>query len=337
MQMNRRSHLKLEAGIELPGEPPLQVGASVWWPEAAARANTLLLCLPGGNMNRRYFDLRPPPQGGGGDLHTEGGDDTFSIAAQMTSRGFIVAPLDHLGQGDSSKPQDGWQLTAELLVQANINATNELLARLREGRLSPDLPALPDLRSIGVGHSMGAMLTVLQQHAARQHAGVALLGFSTRGLPEYAPPAVRDAADPTAVRPLLPQIARKMFGQPYPVIHGQQGGERGNNAELFGSRKADPRGVAALKAATDCLLPIPAAMSMVPGNVATEAAALAVPVFLGIGERDMVGPTHQVPAAFTGSRDVSLCILPETGHSHFLFPARARLFDRLQAWLRGLS
>jgi alpha-beta hydrolase superfamily lysophospholipase len=320
-------HLKLDTGIELPGEPPLQIGASVWWPQAAAQPDTLLLCLPGGNMNRRYFDLRPPAP--------DDTDDSFSFAAQMSARGCIVAALDHLGLGDSSKPQDGWQLTAELLVQANGNATAELLARLREGRLSPQLPPLPGLRSIGVGHSMGAMLTILQQHAARQHAGVALLGFSTRGLPEYAPPAVKDATDPIAVRPLLPQIARKMFGQPYPVIHG--GNERGNNTELFGSRKADPRGVQALKAATDCLLPIPAAMSMVPGNVAPEAAALDVPVFLGIGERDMVGRTHQVPAAFTGSHDVSLCILPEAGHSHFLFAARTRLFERMARWLLALD
>jgi pimeloyl-ACP methyl ester carboxylesterase len=319
-------HLKLDTGIELPGEPSLQIGASVWWPPAPVQPETLLLCLPGGNMNRRYFDLRP-----------DDGDESFSFAAQMTARGCIVAALDHLGLGDSSKPQDGWQLTAELLVQANVTATTELLARLREGRLTPQLPALPTLRSIGVGHSMGAMLTILQQHAAHQHAGVVLLGFSTRGLPEYAPPAVKEANDPLAVRPLLLQIAKKMFGQPYPVIHGQQGGERGNNAELFGSRKADPRGVAALKAATDCLLPIPAAMSMVPGNVAPEAAALGVPVFLGIGERDMVGPTHQVPAAFTGSHDVTLCILPEAGHSHFLFPARARLIERLHGWLREIG
>jgi alpha-beta hydrolase superfamily lysophospholipase len=325
--MNQVLHLKLDTGVELPGEPPLQIGASVWWSQDAAQASTLLLCLPGGNMNRRYFDLRPPAP--------DEADDSFSFAAQMTARGCIVAALDHLGLGDSSKPQDGWQLTTEVLVQANVAATSELLARLREGRLSPELPALPSLRSIGVGHSMGAMLTILQQHAARQHAGVALLGFSTRGLPEYAPPAVRDAADPLAVRPLLPQIAKQMFGQPYPVIHG--GGERGNNAELFGSRKAEPRGVQALKAATDCVLPIPAAMSMVPGNVAPEAAALDVPVFLGIGERDMVGPTHQVPAAFTGSHDVSLCILPEAGHSHFLFPSRRRLFDRFSRWLQALD
>ncbi|MES0872856.1 alpha/beta hydrolase [Sinimarinibacterium thermocellulolyticum] len=320
-------HLTLDTGVALPGEPVLKIGASVWWPGQVTQVTTLLLCLPGGNMNRRYFDLRAPD-----------GDDSFSFAAQMSARGFIVAALDHLGLGDSSKPRDGWQLSAEVLVQANIDATAELLARVHQGRLHPDLPALSGLRSIGVGHSMGAMLTILQQHAARQHAAVVLLGFSTRGLPEYAPPAVKDVADPLAVRPQLATIAKTMFGQPYPLIHGQgAGNERGSNAELFGSKKADPRGIAALKAATDCLLPIPAAMSMMPGNVAPEAAALDVPVFLGIGERDMVGPAHRVPAAFTGSHDLTLYILPEAGHSHFLFPARTRLFNRLSAWLRALD
>lgn len=333
--MPQAIHLKLDTGIELPDEPSaLRVGASVWLPAQPAQAIALLVCLPGGNMNRRYYDLHPPIESGGGDLPPGEGDDSFSFAAQMTKRGFIVAALDHLGLGDSSKPADGWALTAEMLTQANAKATADLLTRLREGRLVEGLAALPALRSIGVGHSMGAMLTILQQHASRQHAAIVLLGFSTRGLPEYAPPGLKDAADPVAVRPQLVEYARRMFGKPYPVIHSSGGS--GNNAELFGSKKADPRGVAALKAATDCVLPVSAMMSMVPGNVAPEAATLDVPLFLGLGERDMVGPTHQVPAAFPNCRDIVLHILPEAGHSHFLFPARTALFDRLAVWGRGL-
>src|SRR3546814_5630995 len=74
---------------------------------------------------------------------------------------------------------------------------------------------------------------------------------------------------------------------------------------------ADPKGVAALKAATDCMLPVPATLSMVPGNVAPEAAGITVPVFLGVGGRDMVGPVHQVSPAFSASSDVTLLVLPE--------------------------
>ncbi len=322
-------HLKLDAGIALTGEAGVQVAASVWLPAEPLAAPALLVCLPGGNMNRHYYDLRP-----------DDGDDSFSFARQMCARGFIVAALDHLGLGDSTKPEDGWQLTAEVLVQANTKATAQLLMRLRNGELHPDVPALPKLQSIGVGHSMGAMLTVLQQHAAQQHQAIVVLGFSTRGLPEYLPPALKEIGDPVAARPQLPDLARKMFGQPYPVIHrggGNGGAGNGGNADLFGSRKAEPRGVAALKAATDCVLAIPAVLSMLPNNVSAEAATIRCPVFLGIGERDMVGAPHQVPAAFSASFDVTLQILPEAGHSHFLFPARQQLFARLDGWIAQLQ
>ena len=54
----------------------------------------------------------------------------------------------HFGKGAQFvQRQDGWALTAELLVQANAKATAELQSRLREGRLAPEVPALPALRT----------------------------------------------------------------------------------------------------------------------------------------------------------------------------------------------
>lgn len=311
--------LRVAAGIELPGEPRLEIAVSVWMP--AQRADTALVCLAGGNMNRRYYDLRA------------GDDASFSFAAQMCARGFVVIALDHLGLGESTRPADGYALTPSLLARANASATAEILARLREGRLAAGIEPCPALRSLGVGHSMGAMLTVLQQAQAQQHDGIALLGFSTRGLPQYLPAELRKLAkDPAAIRARLAECARRMFVQPYPVIRSS-----GNGDAVYGSASADPRGVAALKRATDVLLPVPAFLSMLPGNVAAEASQIDVPVFLGLGERDMAGPPHEAPAAFTASRDVSLCVLPETGHSHFLFGTRQRLFDRLAHWARGYA
>jgi alpha-beta hydrolase superfamily lysophospholipase len=316
-----RVDLRLPAGVELPSEPALEVAASVWLPAEPQSAPAALLCLAGGNMNRGYYAL------------DAAGDDSFSFAAQMTARGFIVIALDHLGLGDSTRPVDGYALVPELIASANAHATAALLARLREGTLHAEVPALPGLRSIGVGHSMGAMLTVLQQAQTGEHAGVALLGFSTKGLPQYLPADMRElAADPVAVRARLVEFARRVFVVPYPRIRSS-----GNGAEVYGSAKADPRGIAALKAATDCLLPVPAFLSMIPGNVAPEAARVSVPVFLGLGERDMAGPPHEIPAAFPGSRDVSLLVLSETGHSHFLFASRSVLFDRFAYWARGLA
>ncbi|WP_028080246.1 alpha/beta hydrolase [Solimonas soli] len=330
--------LRLDAGASLPGERAPRIAVDLFAPPPDVPPRALLWCLPGGNMNRRYFDLIPPAKAGGGDLlpPAEGGgppDTSFSFARAMAAQGFVVAAVDYLGLGDSSKPDDGWLCTPDTLTAIHRHVHETLMAKLRDGSAHPRLGALPDLASIGVGHSMGAMMTILQQHAHAPHAAVVLLGFSTRGLPEYAPPPLKDIGDPLAARPLLLDIARKMYGgQAYPVIHAARAG----NSELFGSSKAEPAGVAALKAATDCLLPIPATLSIVPGNVAPEAASIAVPVFLGVGARDMVGPAHQVPAAFSGSSDITLLVLPETGHSHFLFPARAQLFRRVGAWQAAL-
>ena len=324
--------LAVPAGIALADEAALGIAVSVWAPEVSClgRAPTALVCLAGGNMNRRYFDLKPPAEAGGGDLRPADGDESFSFAAQMVARGFVVVALDHLGLGDSTRPKDGYALTPQLLVEANVKATREVLERLREGRLSKELPALPGLRSVGVGHSMGAMLTVLQQAAARQHRALALLGFSTRGLPEYVPAPVRELPREQQ-RARLVEFARQMFREPYPVLRSS-----GNGAQIYGSANADPKGVAALKAATDCLLPVPAYMSMLPGNVAPEAAQIEVPLFLGLGERDMAGPPQDIPAAFTTSRDITLYVQPGAGHSHFLFPTRGALFDRIASWAQSL-
>ena len=314
--------LHADAGVTLAGESALQLAAEVWAPgdlEADAQA-TALVCLPGGGMTRRYFDL--PVAGDDGE--------TFSFARQMVARGFIVILIDHLGIGESSRPADGYALNAEIVAKANAHVTAHIIDKLRAGSLTNRLPPLRQLRTMGIGHSMGAMMTLLQQAQYRQHDAIALLGFSTRGLPEYMPPQVRELAnDPMAVRAKLVTLARAMFVQPYPVIKptSQSGG-------IFSGKSADPRGAAAIKQVSDALLPVCAFLSMIPGNVLPESRQITVPVFLGLGELDMAGPTHEIPASFPGSRDVTLHVMPDTGHSHFLFPSRTGLFDRIAAWAR---
>ncbi len=308
--------LKVDSGERIDGEDALFSGVSVFLPQGEAKA--ALVCLAGGNMNRRYFDLQAD------------GDSSFSFAHALTQQGFVVVSIDHLGLGDSSKPKDSYAITADLLTRANAHVTAEVLARFREGRLQAGVAAMPALKGIGVGHSMGAMMTVLQQAHAKQHVAIAPLGFSTRGLPEYMPPAVAKLPQQEQ-RAQLVTLAKKMFVENYPVIRSAGAGA---NAEFYGSASADRRGVAALKAATDCLLPVPAYLSMLPNNVGPEAAQIDAPVFLGLGEKDMAGPTHQIPAGFPRSRDVTLYVQPDAGHSHFLFPTRLDLFRRLGDWAK---
>jgi pimeloyl-ACP methyl ester carboxylesterase len=313
-----RGTLRVDAGVTLPGEGPLEVAVEVIAPPDPKPV--ALVCLPGGGMSKRYFDLQVPD------------DDSFSFAAQMAARGFICVLVDHLGVGDSSRPADGYALTAEVLTQANARATESVLDKLRDGSLFKELSAIPKVTSVGVGHSMGAMLTITQQALARQHRGIAVLGFSTRGLPEYLMGEARELArDLSAARREVVRLARATFRTDYPVI-----GRTEDGASLYAGKTAEPAGVEAIKAARQPLLPVTAFMSMLPGNVAPEAAAIDVPVFVGLGERDMAGPPLEAPKAFTASPAVTLEVLPGAGHSHFLFPARVQLFDALAAWAAKL-
>ncbi len=310
--------LKVDSRERIDGEGPLLVGVTATFPTDSARARAVLVCLAGGNMNRKYFDLLP-----------EDGDESFSFARTMAQRGFVVVALDHLGLGDSSKPKDGYALTPDLLTRANATATAEVLKRLRDG--ADGVPPLPALRSIGVGHSMGAMMTVLQQASAHQHVAIAVLGFATRGLPEYMPPDVKKLSQQEQ-RARLVEFTRRTFPEPYPRIRSS-----GNGAQIYGSASADPKGIAALKAATDCLLPVTAFMSMLPDNVAPEARQIEVPVFVGVGERDMTGDPAAIPAAFPKSSKVTLYVQPDAGHSHFLFPTRSDLFQHFGAWAEWVA
>ena len=71
-----------------------------------------------------------------------------------------------------------------------MNPTRTGVLDVLDGTVTPELPALPELVSVGVGHSMGAMLTVEQQATHRTHTALALLGFGNRGLPDLLDPEV---------------------------------------------------------------------------------------------------------------------------------------------------
>jgi len=307
---------RIEVGALLPGEGTLSIAADVFLPARPAAAPAALFCLPGGAMNRHYFDL----QGAGG----------FSFAAALTACGFIVVTLDHLGVGDSSRPRAGFALTPDLLADANARAVSALTAELRSGALGEAAPAA--LPTIGVGHSMGAMLTVMQQARHASHAALVVLGFSSRGLAAaLSPEELRYADDPAGARANLVRLAQLRGGDPYPEVPRSAQGR-----ELFAGDTADRRGVDALQRARDRLLLTAGEFSMIPGSCVPECAAIEVPVLLALGDRDMAGPPEAIPASYPRSPGVTLLVLPGTGHAHFLFPARAQLFERVASWCRAV-
>jgi pimeloyl-ACP methyl ester carboxylesterase len=306
----------IEVGELLPGEGTLTVAADVFVPSRMRSLPVALFCLPGGALTRQYFDLRA--------------EGDFSFAAYMASRGFIVVTLDPLGVGDSSRPRAGFELTPQLLAQATSIAVEVLRKELRGGRLTGQ--SLPGLQTIGVGHSMGAMLTVLQQADDGGHAALVLLGFSAQGLPAALSPEERSfAADPAGARANLVRLARLRDNDPYPEI-----ARSAQSKELFAGANADRRGVEALQYARARLLLSAGLFSMIPGSTAPECAQIDTPLLLAVGDRDIAGPPHEIPANFPASGDLTLLVLQATGHCHFLFDSRHRLFERVVSWCEAI-
>jgi pimeloyl-ACP methyl ester carboxylesterase len=61
-----------------------------------------------------------------------------------------------------------------------------------------------------------------------------------------------------------------------------------------------------------------------------------VPVFVGVGERDISGPPRLVPADLPSCNDITVFVLAGAGHNHNVHPDREVLWDRLVTWMRGV-
>jgi len=316
----------VEVGELIAGEGVLRVAVNIFLPasERLGAAPMVFFCMPGGGLNSRYFNL---DLAAGDDAADSDELGKYNFALQMAVRGCITVTVDHLGIGASSRPSDGFALTPEVMVAANAQAVLYVQQALRHGALLDDLPALPGLRSIGVGHSMGGMLTAMLQAGCRCYDAIAVLGFSTAGLPEYLTPADAEFVDdPRGARANIVRLAKLRSDDPYPDLQ-----TRGQAREIYGGH-ADRRALEALRGARDKVLAVMGFFAMLPGSTSDVCAQIEAPVFLGVGDKDMTGPAHLLPASFCGSSDVTLLVLPDTGHTHFIFPSCTQLFKRLADW-----
>lgn len=281
----------------------------------------VFFCVPGGGINRGYFDL--PVQG----------DETFSFAAQMARRGMITVAIDPLGVGGSTRPAAGFDIVPDVATAALAPVQRYISAELRAGTLAPQLlPALPNLICIGVGHSLGAMQIVMQQAQFHSYDALVLLGFGPVGMPEVLSEEAKAMAhDPVAIRRNVIRLAQAFHAEPYPEVK-----PNGRGREIYGGG-ADPRAMNALRDVRDRLLATLSMFVIIPGSCAPECAQVDVPLFLAVGDRDMCGPPHQLPASFPGSSDITLLCLPNTGHTHFVFSSTTELFARLTHWVAGVT
>jgi pimeloyl-ACP methyl ester carboxylesterase len=267
----------------------------------------LLVSAPGGGMNRRYFDLPTPA-----------GEPEASFACALAAHGFAVAIVDPLGVGDSTVPRDPYLVDLDLQAKAHTDVCHHLLEGLRGGTLVPSYPLLPELKSVGAGHSLGAMMTVVQQAQSPIHSGLLLYGFHTYGQPEYVP--ASDAPlDPAWVRSHIPELVRARHSEAYLTLNPPATKQRVSAA-----------------IAMEPLLTMATWCSTVPDLIAEDAAAITVPIMLVFGDNDLNIRAHKAPAAYTACVDLSLLVLKDTKHNHFIYPSRTAMFAQVAKWMERI-
>jgi pimeloyl-ACP methyl ester carboxylesterase len=267
----------------------------------------IVVCLPGGGMSRRYFDLDVPDAQG-----------TFSMAGSLAHQGFAVVTLDLPGTGESDVPADGYRLTPDAVADTVAAAIPQVAGT------APGAPV------VGLGHSAGALITCYQQARHRSYAALALLGFAGRGLVDYLTDEERACIDDgDALRSHLPRLVAARFGDPLPA-------SQTSSSDLLVRVEVADDARAALQASGTRLLACVGLTSMVRGASRAELAAVDVPLFLGVGDADITGPADRLPGDFPGARDVTLYVLTSSGHNHNVAPTRQLLWDRIARWIRSV-
>jgi pimeloyl-ACP methyl ester carboxylesterase len=280
----------------------------------------VLVCFPGGSCSTGYFDLDVP------------GLDGYSMVEHFVDRGVVVAAFDHLGIGDSSAVDDIFAITPWIAAESDDVATRVVLDGLRAGTLVPGLAPLPDPFVIGVGHSMGGMLSTVQQARHRTFDALIGLGHGGDGLPSVLTPEELALAD----RPLadtawsIVECARARFAAPTRIDD-----QRAEPNSFFAPDV--PREVkAAFSRQRTQLLYTCGLTSMIPGSTDVEKAAIDVPVFLAYGDGDLTRNFTGAFARYAGATDATLFVLHDSAHCHNQATTREVLWDRMHRWVRSL-
>jgi alpha-beta hydrolase superfamily lysophospholipase len=266
-----------------------EISAIVAEPEAPGASRGLLVCLPGGTFTREYF--HPPTDLPG-----------YSFAEYMANRGYATMLIDPLGVGASSRPPDGEVVTAEVTARANQSALRQII----------DLQSHAPAVTIGVGHSLGGQLTIVQQAAFKEFDAIAILGWSNLGLERHG--ATTDV----------------LAGQN--VENGYLSIDRSSRRHLF---HEDDVPEALLEAERTMSAPVSIPLfrtTMEPGIVADAAGTVTTPVFLAFGARDVSSNPHAEVPTYGSSSDVSLFVMANSAHCHNFASTRERLFSRLATW-----
>jgi pimeloyl-ACP methyl ester carboxylesterase len=282
---------------------PCSIASWIFEPSAPARA--LLFAIPGGTYTKGYWHLEVPGRSG------------YSFAERMVQAGFVVAAVDNFGTGSSTRPSSGDDAGLAAMADANAAVGAQLRSRF------PRLPV------IGVGHSMGAALTVMQQARHRSFDYLAILGYG------YQPMAGLSEDLPN--EELLAESAAR-YSQMFSVCpDGYYTMDRRMLRDSFHFNDV-PDDVVLADDAQATVLPRAALHAVAATPIGRPlASTVDVPIFQGWGERDNTPDPHRDGAYFNSCPDYTLFVLPRSGHCHNFATTRQAMWDRLIAWARAFS
>lgn len=290
--------------VSITGGDPLHIAAWVFLPDALPEKPTVITLFNGGTYDRRYFHFEVPGHSGEG----------YSCAEYLRARGHIVIVPDHLGIGDSDRAKDQMLATRDVAARAHHTAIERIYEQLRDGTIA----AIPDFVKIGGGHSMGGFMTITQQAAHRTYDLCLILGYTADGVHlTIGDRLVR--IDPGAVDPTQPDYAKRDRTALRSTFHWD---------DVAGD----------VLAVDDALLvDVPyvlSAQSITTGIVTADAAKIDVPIYINLGERDVSPNPHAEPGYYTACRDITLHILPRSGHCQNFATTRVEMYDRIDRWVR---
>jgi pimeloyl-ACP methyl ester carboxylesterase len=293
-----------------------RIAADLFVPQSVVPMPLLWVCIPGGGINRQYFDLDVASQSG-----------AFSMARHLAAYGDLVVTVDPPGVGGSDVPDDGYTLTSRVVAEVLAAALDGLRAELaRDGFAAAEVSGVVPRAVVGLGHSAGALLVAVQQAYHHSYDVVALLGFSASGLPDVLNEnELRYAGRPEQFSADVKNLAKARFGSALPEWSNTSTGELEPGAV---ARQVET----ALAAASSRLLALVGMTAIVPGSVQPELDELRVPIFAALGEHDLGGTLDVLPRQLPACADLTLFLLEGAGHNHNVAVNRQLLWDRVVRW-----
>ncbi|MFT4057171.1 MAG: hypothetical protein QM681_21890 [Novosphingobium sp.] len=327
------------------------IRATVMLPDPDALPDRPVLCIavPSSSYARGYYTCALPGPGPGPGPAPEAG----SQATFHAGRGWIFAALDWLGC-DGSDTIDPEDLGYAALTAAAHAAREEIALRLANGVLAPGYPPVSPACVIGIGQSLGAALLIYQQARHRSFDGIAVLGFSAIHAHPATPPGGRPVTVAWYPRDARLEECREPLNAALLAEAGDAAAQAAWEALAWGFHYDDvPLDVVeqdlahyeGIARGDDTAAPSPpwyasrtpqraARSTLTPGIVASEAAAITVPVLVAMGERDLVPDPRAEPRAYHSTTSIDLFVCPRMGHVHNMAGTRALMWQRIDLFGR---